>query len=204
MEKTGEQMEKGRPADPWRASFTARERELEKVLREIQMDMDVLLLSASAEGKEEAKAYYGALGWRLVSEKRDFFHRNLYHLRLERDHFVPHKDELQFLEVKFEDNVARLNRIKRGKHRRSRMDFLLLGMGGLSTVLTAAVLAVHQAVPDYACWILFAFGGILFLVFLASFGAIFRSETKLFEQNYAALVRERERIFRDVEKVSKR
>ena len=90
-----------------------------------------IALSVKEDKADFIKECYPCFGWTLTEEwaDRNFF--DIRHLAFERDCDIPHKDRLQYLQVRMEMRFNRLQTYQRKKFAASSSLFLALAVSGI-------------------------------------------------------------------------
>lgn len=183
--------------------FKTMENNLNEALKAVGLDKDRIALVVSKESKGEIIYYYQQFGWSLVKDKDDPLGGKFAHLSFERDHFFPHKNLFQYLEVSFEENVNKLNKAKRKKHLWSFLNLLIGFFGGLVLAIVGIVsFFVEMDIPLYGKILMLCVGGIIFLASLILSVPLYKAERRSFNQEFKELAQERNAIFEEIKRAN--
>lgn len=114
-------------------------------------ERDKITVSVKNPAAENAKHCYAAFGWTLEQDAEDDKYGDVRTLHFSRPHFLPHKDELQLLQVRLEIALNNVGFYDAKKNSRATVCGLLFAF------LAAALLAV-------GIWLLRAFSGATYTV----------------------------------------
>lgn len=180
-------------------------KDLKTALAEIGLENDTISLMVDSYCLQEIKSYYQEFGWIVKEEKQDKYFHKAYHLVFIRNHFIPNKEKLQLLEVKFESNVHELNKLKFYEHSKSTITGLINGFIGLIAFVIGLLAffdifgEVNIAFP--ICLVIL--GSLIMLINPLMCTKIYKDETKLFDEEFIRLTTQRKNIIEETRKARK-
>lgn len=131
---------------------------------------DYLTILVKKEKYDEVISNYQSFGWKLTDTKQHSQYENILEVTFRRNHHIPNKDDLQFLQVNMEYDVNRLGKLEKNKHSISTMIGIILGLLGagfatgsvlLFTMLSSTIAIIFASICTIMALALFTLTPIL-------------------------------------------
>ncbi len=115
-------------------------------------NFDYITIVIKKEKQEEILKIYKCLGWEILSENQHQQYVNLVEVEFVRNHFIPNKDTLQFLQVNLENDINKKGRLERNKHSKSLALGLSLGLTTVAFIILAVLSFLDMVVLNTIFW----------------------------------------------------
>ena len=116
-------------------------------MKDIQTDK--LLLVAKTENLDSIKQCYSAFGWKCIEEKEDNEYGDILHLTYERPHKIPKKETIQLLQIRTENLINKLAKLRKNKAQNTATIGLILGFLGLGLIFGGFFIMLASSLYKY-------------------------------------------------------